>query len=105
MRDDDLEWKPYLRDRSIARHPSGFFVIVPTGAEPPVPLACEVCTRLLRSRDDEASHLEFGCCHLCALQWAHPRREAWKSGWRPTKIAIDEAVVLRPPLFVTFEVD
>lgn len=101
----DLTWKPYLRNRQIAQHPDGFFVITPADATPPVPLSCTICTRLLRSRDDETAHLEFGCCYLCALQWAHPRRAEWKEGWRPTQEQVDAALVVRPPLLVTFEVD
>lgn len=105
MRDDDLVWRPYLRDREIADHPAGFYVIRPVGAQPATPLACGTCDRLYRSRDDEVSHGEFGCCYLCALQWAHPRREAWRSGWRPTKEVVTEVVKQRPPMSVTFDLE
>lgn len=99
------DWRPYLRDRMIMEDPTGFFTIVPTGAEPPVPLACPVCDRLYRSRDDEAAHQEFNCCHLCALQWAHPRRAEWKAGWRPSSEQVIAAVSERTPLLVAFDVD
>lgn len=99
------DWKPYLNDRLIREDQTGFFVIVPEGAEPPVPLSCSVCSRLMRSRDDEAAHHEFGCCHLCALQWAHPRRKEWKDGWRPDEEQVRVAVEQRPPMHIAFDVD
>lgn len=100
-----MTWRPYLRDRMVKEDPTGFFTIVPAGAEPPVPLGCPVCDRLYRSRDDEAAHQEFSCCHLCALQWAHPRRAEWKAGWRPSREQVIAAVSERPPLLVAFDVD
>lgn len=99
------EWRPYLRDRLIKEDPTGFFVIVPVGAEPAIPLACDVCDRLFRSRDDEAAFREFRCCHLCALQWAHPRRKEWQEGWRPSPEQVETVVLLRPPMFVVFDID
>ena len=100
-----LIWRPYLRDRQIAQHPEGFYVIVPVGAEPPIPLTCPVCERLHRSREDATSYLEFQCCHLCALQWAHPRRKEWCAGWRPSPETIATVVSERPPLHVVFDVE
>lgn len=99
------DWRPYLRDRMVKEEPEGFFVIVPAGAEPPVPLVCPICDRLLRSRDDEAAYQEFNCCDLCALQWAHPRRKEWKEGWRPLPEQVRDVIAQRPPLYVTFDVD
>lgn len=101
----DTVWHHYLRDRMIREDPTGFFVIVPDGAEPPVPLSCPICERLHRSRDDETAYLEFQCCHLCALQWAHPRREAWNAGWRPSPEQVAGVVSERPPILVTFDID
>lgn len=99
------DWRPYLRGRLIREDLTGFFVIVPEGAEPPIPLACPVCERLYRSRDDEASHREFECCNLCALQWAHSRRKEWQEGWRPSRDQVEIAVKQRPPLHIAFDVD
>jgi len=97
--------RPYLRDRLIEERPEGFFVIVPVGASAPIPLSCQVCDRLFRSRDDETAYLEFACCHLCALQWAHPRRKEWQEGWRPSPDQVKDVVSQRPPMFVVFDVD
>jgi len=100
-----MAWRSYLRDRLIEDQPEGFVVIVPTDAEPPVPLACPVCTRLMRTRDDEASWREVGCCERCALIWAQARREAWKGGWRPSPEQVRQAEVQRPPMAIAFDVD
>lgn len=100
-----LEWRSYLGDRLIARHPAGFFVVMPDGAEPAVPLACPTCQTLMRSRDDEVTYRELACCYACGLRWAHPRRQEWKAGWRPSQAEIATAVFERPPLTVTFSVD
>lgn len=99
------DWRSYLHDRLIKDEPEGFFVIVPVGADPPVPIACSVCTALFRSRDDETAHREYGCCDLCAMQWAHPRRKEWAAGWRPSKTDVETVVSSRPPLPVVFSVD
>lgn len=99
------DWRKYLKDRLIKECQGGFVVIIPDGASVSVPLACSICDHLMRSRDDESAHLEFGCCHRCALLWAHPRREAWRSGWRPSMNQVIEAEKDRLPLAFTFEVD
>lgn len=95
------DWRVYPGDRLIMRHPAGFAVVIPQGAVMPLPLACAVCSTMLRTRDDEASASEFGCCYLCALHWAHPRRELWKDGWRPPPDQVERVVSERPPLFVS----
>jgi len=101
---NDFEWKQYLNDRKIAIHPGGFFVIVPTESKVMTPLCCSICDTLLRSRDDEVSHKEYGCCNLCAMQWAHARKKEWLNGWRPSKEEVAEIVQNRPPPLVVFEV-
>lgn len=97
--------RPYLKDRLIEDRPEGFVVIVPIGAEPPVPLACGLCDHVMRSRDDETSHNEFGCCDRCSRLWAQPRRQAWKDGWRPTAEQVKAAEADRVPLTLVFDVD
>ncbi len=97
--------RPYLKDRLIEDRPEGFVVIVPAAAEPPVPLACNVCDHVMRTRDDEAAFNEFNCCDRCARLWAQPRREAWKDGWRPTSEQVVAAEHDRVPLVVVFRVD
>lgn len=100
-----MAWRSYLRDRLIEEQPEGFVVIVPTDAEPPVPLACPVCTHLMRTRDDEASWRVVGCCERCALLWAQPRLAQWKEGWRPAVEQVQQLELQRPPLAITFDVD
>ena len=97
--------RPYLKDRLIEDRPEGFVVIVPQDAEPPIPLACVICDHVMRTRDDEASHNEFGCCDRCARLWAQPRRQAWKDGWRPSKEQVGAAEADRAPLALVFDVD
>jgi len=101
----NMAWRSYLRDRLIEDQPEGFVVIVPTDAEPPVPLACPVCSRLMRSRLDEASWRHLGCCERCELIWAQPRQAAWKEGWRPTVEQVRLSEAQRPPMAITFDVD
>ena len=102
---DALNFKPYLDDRFIAEHPDGYYVIVPTDYEPSTPLFCEICDHTMRSRDDEVSHVEFKCCYRCAMKWAHPRRQLWKDGWRPTSQQVSEYELERLPMNVTLDVD
>ena len=90
--------RPYLNDRLVEERPEGFVVIVPVDADPPVPLCCTQCDHAMRSSDDEAAYNEFGCCDRCARLWAHPRRQAWRDGWRPTKDQVVAAEADRLPL-------
>ncbi len=97
--------RPYLKDRLIEDRPEGFVVIVPEGAVPPVPLTCALCDHVMRSRDDEFSHHEFGCCERCSRIWAQCRRQAWRDGWRPTPEQVKAAEADRVPLSIVFDVD
>lgn len=97
--------RPYLKDRLIEEQPEGFVVIVPIDAEPPIPLVCAVCDHVMRSRDDEVSHREFGCCDRCSRLWAYPRRQAWMNGWRPSSEEVRAAEVDRRPLNMIFRID
>ena len=92
-----MTWQPYLDDRLIERR-DGFVVIKPVDTTPVVPLCCPLCDTVMRSRDDEEAYEGFGCCHFCALTWAHPRRQAWADGWRPTPDQVRQAQEQRPPL-------
>ena len=98
------EWKKYLDDRLI-KQCDGFVVIKPADAGHPVPLSCPLCDTMMRSRDDEEAYYEFSCCHFCALTWAHPRRLAWKDGWRPTSDEVIIACDNRPPLKLVLVTD
>ena len=96
--------RPYLKDRLIEQR-DGFVVIVPVDVDPPIPLACAICEHVMRSRDDENSHNEFGCCDRCARLWAQPRRQAWKDGWRPSSEQVKVSEADRVPLSLVFDVD
>lgn len=91
-----MMWKPYPNDRLIFDHGS-FVVIKPTDSEQPISMLCPICDCLLKSREDEEAAIEFSCCHLCALAWAHPRRNEWKAGWRPTATQVSETIAMRSP--------
>ena len=100
-----MVWRPYLKDRLIDDKPDGFVVIVPVDVEPPTPLACELCSYAMRTREDELSYHEFGCCEWCARLWAHARRALWKNGWRPSAEQVLDAIEHRPPLTLAFDID
>ena len=100
-----MKWRPYLNDRLISEHESGFVVIVPNDATIPVPLFCSICDHVMRSKDDEESFYDYECCYRCAMHWAHPRKDVWKNGWRPTQEQISEFETQRMPMVVTLEVD
>lgn len=97
-------WKSYIDDREICEYSEGFVVIRPRVYSSPIPLSCSLCHFLMKSRDDEESYNEFGCCHLCALTWAHSRRLEWKAGWRPQKEAIASSISQRPAPNIRFDV-
>lgn len=100
-----MKWRPYLHDRKIADHPDGFYVIVPDEVEQVTPICCDVCKHLMRSLDDEIAWREYGCCHMCALAWASPRKDEWLVGWRPDPEKLAYEISQRPPLIVNLELD
>jgi hypothetical protein len=89
-------WKSYPNDRLCCRS-DGFIIIKPIDSDKSIPLFCSICESLLRSREDEEAIIEFSCCHLCALAWAHSRRQEWKSGWRPSQDQVTEIIAARSP--------
>jgi hypothetical protein len=99
------EWQPYLHDRLIKKHESGFYVIVPNDFEPGIPLCCPVCDTVMRTKDDESSWYEFTCCSFCALTWASSRKKEWLDGWRPAPALVHEAIEQRSPLVVDLIID
>lgn len=107
MSEYDLQmiWKPYVRDRLIATHPSGFVVIKPVDAQSSVDVFCAICDHAMRSRDDEIDWRSYGCCNRCAQRWAHSRKDAWMSGWRPSAEQVLNAESERLPLHATLSID
>lgn len=105
LTEERMPQRPYLRDRLIEDRPEGFVIIVPIDVEPRIPLVCNICDHVMRNCDDEVAWHEFGCCDRCARLWAHPRREAWKGGWRPTAEQVASAEVDRLPLSLVFDID
>lgn len=69
-----------------------YVVVLPNNDEGFVPICCDICGNLYRNIDDELSHYEFGCCDLCSQQFARPRAQDWKIGWRPSQDTINEVL-------------
>lgn len=103
MSDDD-NWRQYPNGRKAFDHPSGFVVIVPDDMIPAVPLCCVVCSYVMRTREDETSYLEYGCCDRCTLLWAYPMGQKWKDGWRPSPEQVEQANLQRSTHTVRFDV-
>lgn len=97
-----MKWKPYLKDRLISHHPSGFSIIKPKEVVSVIPLACPVCDHLLRSSDDAAHYTNFNCCERCANQWAYGNKTAWQNGWRPSESEVLADIKSRPRLNLRF---
>lgn len=79
-----MEWKPYVRDRLIAEHESGFFIIKPLETQEAKPIFCPLCEFIMNNLYDDDAWKKFKCCDMCANDWAYPNQEEWKGGWRPT---------------------
>jgi hypothetical protein len=85
----DMTWKPYVHDRLITQHPSGFYVIKPAHSNvTSQPIFCPVCDNIMRTSYDEETYKNFQCCDECANSWVYRDIERWKSGWRPSKEAL-----------------
>jgi len=79
-----MEWKTYMKDRLIAEHPEGFYVIRPVEPLEAQPVFCPVCDDIMHSYYDEEAYRKFRCCDNCASTWAYADVERWNSGWRPS---------------------
>jgi hypothetical protein len=79
-----MKWRPYLNNRIIAEHPSGFYVIKSTEPSEGRPIFCPLCDSIMRTDLDEDAYKKFECCDSCATNWAYPNKEKWKDGWRPS---------------------
>lgn len=58
-------------------------------------LFCDVCGIRFRSREDEATYKEFGCCVPCADTWAYSHRDEWMNGWRPSSGQVKSSIESR----------
>jgi hypothetical protein len=83
-----MNWKPYVDNREIFEHESGFFVIRPANLEKEcnTPVFCPLCESIMSSIYDEESFEKYECCEECANKLVYPNIERWKSGWRPSVI-------------------
>lgn len=79
-----MEWKTYTKDRLIAEHPSGFYIIKPKEKSPSKPIFCPLCDSIMVGEFDVDAYKKFECCDSCATVWAYPNKEKWKEGWRPS---------------------
>lgn len=82
-----MTWKDYLGNRLI-KECDGYYIIKPKNDCGVLPIACPVCSYLLRTKQDEESYNQFECCESCELFWARPNQEKWTEGWRPEKDAV-----------------
>jgi hypothetical protein len=89
-----------MSNREFERDPAGFTVVIPHGAVMPLPLCCPVCHTALRSRDDERSATDYGCCRACEVEWVHADKTAWSAGKRPSADDIAKAISVRPGIVI-----
>jgi hypothetical protein len=92
---NNLKWRQINRGRTIADHPDGFFVVKPKVMDAIVPIACPICSLLMKTSDDSLAFRRFKCCDSCAARWAESRPDAWDEGWRPSKEEVAESVKIR----------
>lgn len=97
---EELDWVEINRGRQMAELSGAVKLIVPdfSSLEQIIPLCCPLCETVHRGRDDEHAFQSFGCCHMCAMEWAWPDKAAWLAGNRPPPEQIKIAVAARPPL-------
>lgn len=87
-----MEWKPYLKDRLVAEHPDGFFIIKTQDTQDGQPIFCPVCDFIMMSIFDDESYEKYKCCEACSNRWVYQNMKRWMDGWRPTKEEIIEKI-------------
>ena len=93
------QWKKYP-DNRLAIDRGSYISVKSEEVVQNVSLSCQICNRLNRTQDDLESCKEFNCCYKCALDFAHPDRERWASGWRPSKESVSTSIERRLPLML-----
>lgn len=78
------DWKNYPGNRLICKGDK-FSIIIPADRDDAMPLFCCICDSIMRTSLDEEAYEKFNCCDSCATYWAYPRKDEWKSGWRPSE--------------------
>ena len=53
-----------------------------------VSLTCPNCSSLVKSSDKKYFD-KYSCCEVCSEFFAHPNKEKWFQGWRPSKAEIN----------------
>ncbi len=90
-------WRELDADRLIAESSCDILIIKPKTVSSHIPLFCPVCSIVMDEKIDIFVYEKFECCEPCANTWAFINATDWNSGWRPSKDAINEAVLLRKP--------
>ena len=49
-------------------------------------LSCPVCTKKLKTDNDDVCVLKYDCCYDCYIEYVEGREERWLSGWRPENV-------------------
>lgn len=85
------EFKPYPGNRLVKKI-NDIYVIKPSDIDKTMPLFCECCDLMMRTKDDEEAWEKFQCCDLCMREWAIPKYNLWSTGWRPNLDEIEEII-------------
>lgn len=96
------EWQKYSRAREATKLPSGVIVIRPVARPVNMPACCPVCGVLPKDDNDILALQDVECCRDCATQWAYPKIEEWRAGWRPSSVEIDAEVEKRKAVYVQY---
>ena len=49
-------------------------------------LSCPVCTKKIKTDNDDVCVLKYDCCYSCYIEYVERREERWLSGWRPENV-------------------
>ena len=89
------DWKELDDTRLIMENAYDILIIKPKVITSHMPLFCPVCCVVMDEKIDMFVYEKFECCEPCANTWAFIKAHDWHTGWRPSKDAINEAVLLR----------
>ena len=95
MNDNSLKWEPIGHRKLMAQHKSGFSIIVATDDPGPLPLACPLCSLLMKGYEDVMAYRRSSVCAACMCVWYDIYKQKWETGWRPSQNAVNQELKKR----------
>jgi len=95
MNETDLKWKPVGHGKLMAQHKAGFSIVVASDDPGALPLACPLCSLLMKGHEDVMAYRRSSVCAACMCVWYDIYKPKWETGWRPSLDDVEQELKKR----------